>query len=239
MKLFLVIGTGLCLATGFANADTTTEVDSDNASEFSSAITFGMMEERIGIEDSGGWYFVPQFGLSIIGDVTYATGVYAVDTPTDFSFDNAIFYGIGIGVEIRDGFRLQFDVTTQKNDINLDTALFWLDTGGAIGVEGDRTQTPLTVSLIWEGDGDPLKPHLGATIGSTYYDQSITLTDDGVFRETRWEYGWNMTYGFLAGVSMNLSPSSDLYFNYRYLHVDYDDEPLDIHNIGISIQFRF
>ena len=51
--------------------------------------------------------------------------------------------------------------------------------------------------------------------------------------------GWEMSYGLLAGFSMNLSPSSDLYFNYRYLHVDYDDEPLDVHNIGIGISFRF
>jgi len=238
MKLFLVMGTGLCLATGFANADTT-EVNSDNASEFNSMISFGAMEERIEIKDSGGWYFVPQIGYSMIGDVTYATGVIAVDTPTDISFDNDIFYGVGIGVEIKDGFRLQFDVTTQKNDINLDTALLWPDTLGDLGLEGDITQTPLTVSLIWEGDGDSIKPHLGATIGATYYDSSLTLTDDGVFRASVSDDGWEMSYGFLAGVSINLSTSSDLYFNYRYLHVDYDDEPLDVHNIGIGISFRF
>jgi len=108
-----------------------------------------------------------------------------------------------------------------------------------LGVEGDTTQTPLTVSLIWEGDGDSIKPHLGATIGTTYYEDSITLTDDGVFVAKVDDNGWNMSYGFLAGISMNLSPSSDLYFNYRYLHVDYDDEPLDVQNIGIGISFRF
>lgn len=238
MNLFLVMGAGLCLATGFANADTT-GANSDNASEFNSMISFGAMEERMEIEDSGGWYFVPQIGLSMIGDVTYATGVLAFDTPTDISFDNDMFYGVGIGVEIKDGLRLQFDVTTQKNDINLDTALVWPDTGGAIGVEGDITQTPLTVSLIWEGPGDPLKPYIGVTIGTTYSDTSITLTDNGVFRGSTSSDGWDMSYGLLAGVSMNLSPSSDLYFNYRYLHVDYDDEPFDLQNIGIGISFRF
>jgi len=238
MKLFLVMGAGLCLATGFANADTT-EVNSDNASEFNSMISFGAMEERIEIEDSGGWYFVPRIGLSMIGDVTYPTGDFAVDTPTDVSFDNDIFYGVGIGVEMKNGFRLQFDVTTQENDVNLDTDLIWLDTGGVWNMEGNLRQTPLTVSLIWEGDGDSIKPHLGATIGTTHSDSSINLTDDGVFRENADSDGWDMSYGFLAGVSMNLSPSSDLYFNYRYLHVDYDDEPLDVHNIGIGVSFRF
>ena len=244
MKLFLVIGTGLCLATGFANADTT-EVNSDNASEFNSKISFGAMEERIEIEDSGGWYFVPQIGLSMIGDVTYPEGKFAINTTTDISFDNGLFFGVGIGFELGKNISLQLDVTTQKNDVNLDTNLIHTDTGGDWMISGHLEQTPVILNLIWRGgDGESVKPHLGVSIGSTYCDSSLTVTDDGVFRSSGGPYkfgddGWNMSYGFTAGIGIDMSPTSNLYFNYRYLHVDYDDEPLDVHNVGIGISFRF
>jgi opacity protein-like surface antigen len=234
MKLFLVMGTSLCLATGFANADTT-EVNSGNTSEFDSAISFAPQDERIKIKD--GWYIAPQIGLGMINNVTYRT---LDSTPVNFSFDDSLFYGVGVGVEINNGFRLQFDIATQKNEINLDSTWVWVDTGGAMGLDGDVEVTPLTFSLIWVGaEGESVRPYLGAIIGTTYSDFTVRVTDNGVVRGNYSDDGWELSYGCMVGVLMTLSPSSDLYINYRYLHVDYDSEPLDVQNFSIGINFGF
>jgi opacity protein-like surface antigen len=238
MNILLVMSVSFCMTTGVVCA-ATNEFSSDGAN-FNSSLSFDQNENRISLESDGGsgWYIVPKLGMSMVDSVNYPAGSFAIDTPTNFSFDNGLFFGAGIGFEISKGFRFQFDATLQKNDLNLGTALLWVDTGGVVGITGDVQQTPLIFSLIWEGDHE-LKPHIGANIGSTNVEASLTLTDDGVFVGSIEDSEWALTYGLNLGFSVELSPSSDLSFDYRYLHVDYSDEPLDNHNVGVGFSFRF
>jgi hypothetical protein len=88
---------------------------------------------------------------------------------------------VQLGLRLVIIFRIEFDARHQKNDINLDTTLVWTDTFGTIGMSGDIEQIPLTLNMIWEGDGE-VKPYLGASVDTTRSKTSANLTDDGVFR---------------------------------------------------------
>ena len=235
MKLFLVLGTGLCLATGFANADTT-EVNSDNASEFNSKISFGAMEERVQLDSESAWYIVPKVGVNFPGKMGFT------DLPgAKLEFDSGLAIGLAIGVEMSDSFSLQFDIGYMKNDVDtlkidgvgINPALF----GGSL----EQEQMPIMLSAIWNGSGSNIQPYVGLGLGTTHGELTMNL-DDTLFGTavSVSDDEWAFTYQALAGIKFELSPSADMSIDYRFLHADYDNgSDLDNHTIGIGVQFRF
>jgi len=235
MKLFLVMGTGLCLATGIANADTT-EVNSDNASEFTSAISFGAMEERVQLDSESAWYIVPKIGMNLPGEM----GNNAVPG-LKLEFDSGLSIGLAIGVEMSNSFSLQFDIGYMKNEVDtvkldglgVDPALF----GGSLEME----QMPIMLSAIWTGSSSNMQPYAGFGLGTTHGELTLNLDDTLLGTAVSASSDeWAFTYQALAGVKFELSPSADMTIDYRFLHADYSDgSDLDNHTIGMGVQFRF
>ena len=237
MKLFLVMGVGLCVATGFANADTT-EVNSDNAVEFNSKISFGAMEERIEIEDSGGWYFVPRVGVNLISDQSYG----GVTIP----YDAGISFGLGVGKNLSDNFSLQFDIGFTKNDVDpvtFDAEKWWPSTVADLATHsGYVSQLPIMVSGIFDLGGDSIRPYIGAGAGMTrtrIKNLQSSAGWSGQGRDSDTDMGFS--YQFLAGVKLELSPTSNMHVGYRYLSEDSDYWKGDFenHTISLGLHFRF
>ena len=234
MNLFLVMGAGLCLATGFANADTT-EVNSDNASEFTSAISFGAMEERVQLDSESAWYIVPKVGMNLPGDwtplVVGLTGAIA-------TFDSGIAFGLAIGVEMSNSFSLQFDIGYMKNDVDTIGINGVSVAPELFGVSAEVEQLPIMLRAIWTGSSSNMQPYVGFGLGSTRGELTLDFTfDEGAFSISDNE--WAFTYQALAGIKFELSPSAELTVDYRFLHADYSIGDLNNHTIGMGVQFRF
>ncbi len=256
MKLFLVLGTGLCLATGFANADTT-EVNSDNASEFSSTISFAH-EDRVMLDEAGssGWYISPNAGINFVPEVDIDNGSYSeiingslwqLDyTGASLEFDTGYSCGLGLGKQISNTLAFQVDFSYMENDldkiggtVDLEIDGVWQGSAwGDIPITGvELKQMPIMASLIWSSESD-LKPYFGAGIGTSRYKWDAgDLGSDS---------GWAFTFQFLAGFKIEMSPSSDMSIGYRFLRADYDIDSLGVgtdpvvnHSIQLGLNFRF
>ena len=242
MKFFLVMGVGLCVATGFASADTT-EFSSDHKTH-SSSLSLGQAEKRVALGEYGSgnkWYLVPNGGMNLVFDQSYR-GV-------TISYDTGFSFGLGLGIEIKDNFRLQLDVGYMKNDVDpvsFDGALWWPNRPNLNGVQvthsGDVSQLPIMFTGIFDlGSSDDIRPYVGFGIGTTRLrihtvNSAVGLTD-GVGTDTDWEF----SYQAIAGIEFDLSPTSNMYIGYRYLNVESDKWKGDFENstISIGIQYRF
>ena len=236
MKLFLVIGTGLCLATGFANADTT-EVNSDNLSEFSSTISFAP-EDGIVLDNESGWYMIPHVGVNLMSDQSYR----GVNIP----YDNGVSFGLGVGTRLSDNFRLQFDIGFIKNDVDpvdFNGGRWWsTDEGVPVTHSGFVSQLPLMVSGIFDFGGDRIRPYIGAGVGITRtriknIQSSIEWSTSGRDSDT----DWGFSYQIVAGFEFELSPTSNMHVGYRFLSVESEYWKGDFENntISLGLQFRF
>jgi opacity protein-like surface antigen len=213
------------------------EVNSDNALEFNSKISFGEMEERVQLDSESAWYIVPKVGINLPGDM----GIGPAADGIKVDFDSGLSIGLAIGVEMSNNFSLQFDIGYMKNDVDtlkidgvgIDPALF----GGSMEME----QMPIMLSAIWNGSGSNIQPYAGFGLGTTHGEFSVDL--DATLFGTPLTYSedeWAFTYQAIAGIKFELSPSADMSIDYRFLHADYDGgSDLDNHTISLGLQFRF
>ena len=179
------------------------------------------------VTTSNGWYITPNVGLNIISDISVEGN--------KIEFDNGISFGASIGHRISDSVKVQFDFSHYKNDIGRTSGI--LD-GFELTVDGGEIeQFSIMTTAIWQADSGNVQPYFGVGAGAIREDHDIDYTIFGV-ADTTSNDEWALALQVLAGASVELSPSSELLLNYRFLHADYDDE-IDNHTFGISVQIAF
>jgi opacity protein-like surface antigen len=174
-----------------------------------------------------GWYITPNVGLNIISGIT-VDGV-KVD------FGDGLSFGVSVGNRISDSVKVQFDFSHYKNDIKNGT-------GTVSGVDyilngGEIEQFSIMTTAIWQADSGNVQPYFGVGAGAIRQENDYTITALGI-ETSESDNEWALGLQVLAGASVELSPTSELLLNYRFLHADYDDD-IDNHTFGISVQIVF
>ena len=187
-------------------------------------------QDRISLDDTGnrGWYITPNFGINLLGDFNNADLELTYDTGTGFGFS--------IGKEINPGFSMQLDIGQMKNDLK--SVFVNIGPGVPVDVSGaEITQTPIILNAIWEPRGhDRLFPYIGVGVGAIRGDYSVAglPPEFSNILDIDWAYAIQVK----AGLKMELSHSSNLNLEYRYLHAGYGSD-LDLNNNLITVGFEF
>ena len=189
------------------------------------------------MQDDGGsgWYLVPNVGMIFTSDVTNVE----LGFPVNVSFDNGFMYGIGIGVEFDTHFRLQVDIGQAKNDLDTIGGILNVATGNLVTITGDITQTPILLSGVWEFGSRNIKPHFGIGIGGSQLKRNIQFRELGALTLTDNSNEWAFAYQFMAGIDFALSPSCDLNFDYRFMHMDYKRNSIENQVVSVGLRLRF
>jgi opacity protein-like surface antigen len=195
------------------------------------------------VEQGSSWYIVPKFGINSIDDWSLVIN----GTEVTVGFDDGTNYGIGIGKKISNNFRLQLDWSHAENDINLlmvdgvgGTPQGLVDSFGGGTASATFEQSGLVVSGIWEfGQTERYQPYFGLGLGAINVELDVNATVDGTSINGDFS-AWSVTYNIFAGMNIDLSPSVDISFDYRFMRIEAGDiSDLDNHTIGLGLEFRF
>jgi opacity protein-like surface antigen len=199
-------------------------------------------------------------GISLLSDVgqddenlPLGGGFTLVTSGVSYGFDVGPALDIGIGVEIADDFRLQFDLGYTQNDIDtFSGSATILDPAGALfgvvfGTDGEVDQLSLMASAIYEfGDDDSnVRPYVGAGIGGARVSSTLNVTYVDILGNnvsaTYETDEWGVAFQGLAGIEFDLSPTSSMTVGYRFLRSDYysDMDAFNNHSVQAAISFQF
>lgn len=227
MKTCLLITLGVFVISSIAFGEAT-EVTPDTKS---TAATSFSPENRLSLDEGdGGWYIVPNVGVNIPNDWS--------DSGIKASFATGLSLGIGLGKEYGSGSAIQFDVTYMENDVDRISGFGFSGDPGRLGISAEVEQLALMLSNIWTIETSDQQPYyIGAGIGTVRGKTKLNGAVAGTpvnLDSSEWEFA----YQAIAGMTHQLSPSSNLSVEYRFLctggNVDVDN-----HIIGLSVTFDF
>ena len=214
-----------------------TEVVSPELAPFMLSLAPTGAETTGEVTTRNGWYITPNVGLNTISGITSTITLSGLGTleGVKVDFEDGTSFGASIGHRISDNVKVQFDFSHYKNDID-DTS------GNSGGVDwaidgGEIEQFSIMTTVIWLADSGNVQPYFGVGAGAIREDHDADFTVLGAaFTDSDVE--WALALQVLAGASVELSPTSELLLNYRFLHADYDDD-IDNHTFGIGVQISF
>jgi opacity protein-like surface antigen len=239
MNNLLLTVFSISLATSALSAET--YESSSYTGNYNTNLSFGDLN-RISLEDEdgsseGGWYIAPQVGVNFLSDRTY-NGV-------NISYDSGLSFGVGVGLEFDNQFRLQLDIGYTKSDVDpvtFDGGLWWSSLSGvAVTHSGDISQLPIMITGIYDFGGDTVKPYIGIGLGTSRTRVHTINSAPGFTNGVSTDSSWDFSYQAVVGATIMLSPTSDLSVAYQFVKTNSDNWAGDFsnHRITVGLQYRF
>lgn len=158
------------------------------------------------IEGGAGW-----IGSERLAQATAVTGVITTSAAFDADFATGWAVLATLGYAFDNNIRAELEVGYRRNDLD---RLIQLTTPAALAADGDLSEFTVMANLIYDiAIGDKLTLSLGAGVGADRADLdsvALGIADDE----------WVFAAQGIAGLNYALGRQTQLFLNYRYLHVD-------------------
>lgn len=158
------------------------------------------------IEGGAGW-----IGSERLAQATAVTGVITTSAAFDADFATGWAVLATLGYAFDNNIRAELEVGYRHNDLD---RLIQLTTPAALAADGDLSEFTVMANLIYDiAIGDKLTLSLGAGVGADRANLdavALGIADDE----------WVFAAQGIAGLNYAMGRQTQLFLNYRYLHVD-------------------
>lgn len=159
-----------------------------------------------------GWYISAEAGANMVSDNEFDFG--SGPAPVINDFNNAVEYDTGwallasLGHSFPGGWRAEVELGYRMNDMDM----FSSAAGNSLFRNGEMTEFSVMANLLHDFPISPsMKFSLGVGVG-----MDMANVDDGIIDEG----DSNIAYQGIVGFSHAISPTTDLFVNYRYFSAD-------------------